>query len=282
MTRQPLDKIIIKKLFNTQKGKNFHRRGLQENISEIKMSFNDHSIRFNPHDSIGARIYSFGAHTRKSIDDALFLLNSKRFFKKKSNCVEFGSNIGTHTIYMHLQKIFKKIYAIEPEENNHNLLIQNLMDNKLLNNSVVLKLAISNFNGKVKLFKDDYNSGAHTLLSKNKKQNFEIVEAVTPKELFKIYKIKNIDFAFFDIEGMELLVIPDFIREINKNIPIFFEFNPHLYNQVEITNFCNFLDQTYKNFIFYQDSKKQFVKIKLKNIHEVLKLDFENCDILAF
>ena len=27
MTQQALDKIIIKKLFNTLKGKNFHRRG---------------------------------------------------------------------------------------------------------------------------------------------------------------------------------------------------------------------------------------------------------------
>ena len=75
MTPQPLDKIIIKTLFNTKRGKNFHRRGLQDNISEIKMCFQDHSIRFNPHDSIGARIYSLGVHTRKPIDDALILLN---------------------------------------------------------------------------------------------------------------------------------------------------------------------------------------------------------------
>ena len=54
MTKEPLDKIIIKKIFNTKKGKNFHRRGLQDNISEIKMNFFDHSIRFNPHDSIGS------------------------------------------------------------------------------------------------------------------------------------------------------------------------------------------------------------------------------------
>ena len=100
--------------------------------------------------------------------------------------------------------------------------------------------------------------------------------------MFKIYKIKNIDFAFFDIEGMELKVIPDFIKEVNKNIPIFFEFTPNLYYQAEITNFCKFLDKTYNNFIFYQDTKKQFVKYQLKNIYEILKLNFENCDILAF
>ena len=282
MTQKALDKIIIKKLFNTLKGKNFHRRGLQENISEIKMCFHDHSIRFNPHDSIGARIYSLGVHTRKPIDDALILLNKKGFFKKTSNCIEFGSNIGTHTIYMHLQKLFKKIYAIEPDENNYNLLLQNLIDNKLLNKSEVLKFAISNISGAVKLFKDDNNSGAHTLLNKNKNKNYEIVQAITTKELFKNFKIKNIDFAFFDIEGMELVVIPDFIKEVNKNIPIFFEFAPTLYNKKEITNFCKFLDKTYNNFIFYQDTKKKFVKNELKNIHEILKLDFEHCDILAF
>ena len=68
MANSPLDKIIINKLFGTIKGKNFHRRGLQHNISEIKMNFLDHSVRFNPHDSIGARIYSSGTHTRKPID----------------------------------------------------------------------------------------------------------------------------------------------------------------------------------------------------------------------
>ena len=59
---------------------------------------------------------------------------------------------------------------------------------------------------------------------------------------------------------MELVVIPDFIKEVNKNIPIFFELAPTLYNKKEITNFCKFLDKTYNNFIFYQDTKKKFVK----------------------
>ena len=282
MTNEPLDKIIIKKIFNSKKGKNFHRRGLQDNISEIKINFFDHSIRFNPHDSIGARIYSYGAHTRNAIDDAIRLLNQKKILKKNSTCIEFGSNIGTHTIYMHLHKHFKEIYAIEPEENNYHLLLQNLKDNKLINKTKVLKFAISNISGEVKLFKDKKNSGAHSLLNTDEKQEYELIQSITPKQLFKKYKINNLGFAFFDIEGMEYSVIPDFIKEAKNNVPIFFEFTPHLYGKEDTSMFLNFLDKTYNHFVFYQDSKVKFTKKEVNNIYDILNFNFVQCDLLAY
>lgn len=282
MANSPLDKIIINKLFSTLKGKNFHRRGLQHNISEIKMNFLDHSVRFNPHDSIGARIYSYGTHTRKPIDDAINVLTKRKVLKNKSTCIEFGSNIGTHTIYMHLHKCFKKIYAIEPESNNNRLLLQNLKDNNLINKTKVLKLAISNVPGKVKLFKDNNNSGAHTLLNKDSGQEYELVEALTPQQLLQQYQINDLGFAFFDIEGMETKVITEFIKTIKTNLPIFFEFTPHLYNKQDTSNFISFLNKNYNNFIFYQESKIKFTREEFKNIKDLLKLNFEQCDILAY
>ena len=282
MANSPLDKIIINKLFGTLKGKNFHRRGLQYNISEIKMNFLDHSVRFNPHDSIGARIYSYGTHTRKPIDDAINLLIKRKVLKNKSTCIEFGSNIGTHTIYMHLHKCFKKIYAIEPESNNNRLLLQNLKDNNLINKTKVLKLAISNVPGNVKLFKDNNNSGAHTLLNKVPGQEYELVEALTPQQLLQQYQINDLGFAFFDIEGMEIKVIPEFIKTIKTNLPIFFEYTPHLYNKQDTSNFISFLDKNYNNFIFYQESKIKFAREKFKSINDLLNLNFEQCDILAY
>lgn len=282
MPNPPLDKIIINKLFSTLKGKNFHRRGLQHNISEIKMNFLDHSVRFNPHDSIGARIYSYGNHTRKPIDDALNLLIKRKVLKNKSSCIEFGSNIGTHTIYMHLHKCFKKIYAIEPESNNNRLLLQNLKDNDLISKTKVLKLAISNAPGNVKLFKDNNNSGAHTILNKGSGQEYELVKALTPQQLLQQYKINNLGFAFFDIEGMETQVIPEFIKTIKTNLPIFFEFTPHLYNKQDTSSFISFLDKNYNNFIFYQDSKTKFIREEFKSIDDLLNLNFEQCDILAY
>ena len=282
MANSPLDIIIINKLFGTLKGKNFHRRGLQYNISEIKMNFLDHSVRFNPHDSIGARIYSYGTHTRKPIDDAINLLIKRKVLKNKSTCIEFGSNIGTHTIYMHLHKCFKKIYAIEPESNNNRLLLQNLKDNNLINKTKVLKLAISNVPGNVKLFKDNNNSGAHTLLNKVPGQEYELVEALTPQQLLQQYQINDLGFAFFDIEGMEIKVIPEFIKTIKTNLPIFFEYTPHLYNKQDTSNFISFLDKNYNNFIFYQESKIKFAREKFKSINDLLNLNFEQCDILAY
>ena len=282
MANSPLDKIIINNLFGTLKGKNFHRRGLQYNISEIKMNFLDHSVRFNPHDSIGARIYSYGTHTRKPIDDAINLLIKRKVLKNKSTCIEFGSNIGTHTIYMHLHKCFKKIYAIEPESNNNRLLLQNLKDNNLINKTKVLKLAISNVPGNVKLFKDNNNSGAHTLLNKVPGQEYELVEALTPQQLLQQYQINDLGFAFFDIEGMEIKVIPEFIKTIKTNLPIFFEYTPHLYNKQDTSNFISFLDKNYNNFIFYQESKIKFAREKFKSINDLLNLNFEQCDILAY
>ena len=98
---------------------------------------------------------------------------------------------------MHLHKCFKKIYAIEPEFNNNRLLLQNLKDNNLIKKTKVLKLAISNVPGNVKLFKDNKNSGAHSLLNKNLDQEYELVEALTPQQSLKQYQIDDLGFTFF-------------------------------------------------------------------------------------
>ena len=75
---------------------------------------------------------------------------------------------------------------------------------------------------------------------------------------------------------------PDFIKEAKNNVPIFFEFTPHLYGKEDTSMFLNFLDKTYNHFVFYQDSKVKFTKRHINNIYDVLNLNFVQCDLLAY
>ena len=65
------------------------------------------------------------------------------------NIIEVGSNIGTHTIPLakHVSK-GGLVYAIEPQHQNHKLLLKNIKDNGL-DNIKILKVAISSKEGKM-------------------------------------------------------------------------------------------------------------------------------------
>tara|TARA_A100000164_G_C21900853_1_gene770429 strand:+ start:517 stop:1368 length:852 start_codon:yes stop_codon:yes gene_type:complete len=282
INKDPIDKRIIKKIFNSTKGKNFHRRALQSNISEIKMRLNDHMIRFNPHDPIGARIYTYGSHTRKSIDYAINLLKQKDKLLNNHNCVELGGNIGTHTIYMHLHNIFKKIYVVEPEKTNFDLLTRNIFENNLENKTSLINAAISLKSTKLKLYIDKNNSGAHSLVVKQNKNSFQVVDALSPNLLFKKYNIKNVGFIFLDIEGLEIDIILELLQIVDKNIPIYFEFIPEFSSRSKVQKFFKIIADRYNNLIFFKETKSDFFTKSYTNFNELFNLKFKQCDLLIY
>ena len=67
----------------------------------------------------------------------------KQLLPDNDNIIEIGSNIGTHTIPLAKQVLNGGlVYAIEPQPQNHKLLLENIKDNEI-KNVKVLKLAIS-------------------------------------------------------------------------------------------------------------------------------------------
>ena len=71
----------------------------------------------------------------------------KGLVPKNEVIIEIGSNIGTHTVPLakHLSN-GGKIYAFEPQSQNHKLLMQNIKDNSI-ENVKISKIAISSKEG---------------------------------------------------------------------------------------------------------------------------------------
>ena len=71
----------------------------------------------------------------------------KQLLTDNENIIEVGSNIGTHTIPLAKQVSNGGfVYAIEPQHQNHKLLLENIKNNEL-KNVKVLKIAISSKEG---------------------------------------------------------------------------------------------------------------------------------------
>jgi|TARA_Y100000310_G_scaffold343555_2_gene451783 FkbM family methyltransferase len=98
-----------------------------------------------------------------------------------------------------------KIYAIEPEKDNFDVLSKNIDLNKLKNVKLI-KIALRKKKGKVKLYGggNNQNFGGFSLISKNK--NFEMVKVDTFDNLFK-NKVKNIDLIKIDVKMGEVDIL---------------------------------------------------------------------------
>jgi len=136
------------------------------------------------------------------------------FFRKnvsKEDIVfDIGAHIGIHTI--HLAKIAKFVYAIEPEPNNLKLLIKNIFTNNVEKKVSVLPYAISSTDNLVNFHVSSKSTGAHRILSKNEdsidRETILKVQAYTLDTLlFNILRIDHVDVIKIDVEGHELEVI---------------------------------------------------------------------------
>ena len=133
-----------------------------------------------------------------------YLPSFKEINKKRvKNVVDLGANIGIFTLWA--SKIFnpKIIYAVEPEQENFNLLTQCIELNKL-KGVTAIKKAIYKRNEKVGFEKKGLNRAMHKI---KEGDNNLLVRGVTFKKLISENGIKNIDYLKIDIEGSERYVL---------------------------------------------------------------------------
>lgn len=123
-------------------------------------------------------------------------------FGNASIIVDGGAHIGCASIWFSLRYPESKIYAIEPDVNNYNVLISNSM---LYPNIIPLKYGLWNKrtflevndkkdNWSYTVFEVDYNSG---------------LEAIGINELMNLFNIHSIDILKVDIEGSEVELFQD-------------------------------------------------------------------------
>jgi FkbM family methyltransferase len=146
--------------------------------------------------------------------------------------VDIGANIGYYTlIAAKLTKDNGKVYSFEPEPNNFQLLSKNIAVNGYKNCTPIQK-ALSDKAGRIKLFLNITNLGAHSFINDEKKNRSggEVdVQTITLDDYFENeVKSNKIDFIKMDAEGAEGLVISGAKRLLAENdVKILMEFWPN-------------------------------------------------------
>tara|TARA_B100000989_G_scaffold132491_1_gene98394 strand:- start:929 stop:1756 length:828 start_codon:yes stop_codon:yes gene_type:complete len=143
------------------------------------------------------------------------------------NIIEVGSNIGTHTIPLAKQvSNGGLVYAIEPQYQNHKLLLKNIKDNDLKNVEII-KVAISSKQGEAYMNTFDENVTSNYGDSKIFNSNFENAESVPVKTLDQLFynevrEKKSIKLIKCDAQGQELNIILGSRKIIDMHKPFLY------------------------------------------------------------
>lgn len=146
-----------------------------------------------------------------------------RFFTPQPGnvVVDAGAHIGVYTLKAAKEVGNRgRVIAIEPEDENYKLLIKNIRINKHQNVTPV-KVALSNFEGKAKLFLKA-RSRSHSLIGKTWVTPIVDVTETAVTTLDKLLDrldIKKVDILKINVEGAELKVLKGSIEFLsNKRI----------------------------------------------------------------
>jgi len=153
--------------------------------------------------------------------------------KKGDVVLDIGANIGYYTlIFAKLVGDNGKVFAFEPEPNNFALLKKNVEINGY-HNVVLIEKAVSNKNGKTRLYLAKENLGDHRIYESEViiGRNSIEIDTVRLDDYFKDYEEK-IDFIKMDIQGAEPAAFEGMIRLLEKKHPkLLTEFWPGGLNQ---------------------------------------------------
>ena len=163
----------------------------------------------------------------------------KKAVREKDIIVDLGANIGYFTLLAaRLTGKEGKVYSFEPEPKNYSYLIKNIKLNNY-DNVLAMQEAVSDKNGRIKLYICEHDTGHHTINQyggiKNYKPNtdnkeiFIEIDTVTLDDFLRD-KEKTVDVIKMDIEGAEMLALSGMEQTIkqNQNIKMFIEFFPLL------------------------------------------------------
>lgn len=130
--------------------------------------------------------------------------------------IDVGANIGKYSIYAgHLVGKEGKIISIEPSLEPSELLKKSIKENHLQDVVTLIHVAISNKNGKQKLYFSDtkpINSLLYQL-----SQNYVEVQTLTLDSLVEKLKLKKVDWMKVDVEGVEYEVLEGAKNTLKNN-----------------------------------------------------------------
>lgn len=181
--------------------------------------------------------------------------------KPDSIILDVGANIGYYSLLA--AKVVDvdvgKIYAIEPERRNYELLQKNI-ESSSYSSIVPFKLAIGKEDGNAELFLSTTNKGDHQLYFSSGRE-MQVVDAVTLDSFIKQEGIRPTVIKI-DTQGYDYLVLKGGLEYINNTpgLLVFTEFWDHGNRNANVDSrqYFDFLQQTFSQ-VLYIDEDKQDV-----------------------
>lgn len=154
------------------------------------------------------------------------------FLKKHLLPGDIALDIGAHIGYYSLifaDKVGKsgKVYAFEPDPENHAILSKNIKINGFLNIQAINK-AVLDKSGALNLYKSNSNSGDHRVYDPGEQRKIIEAQAIKIDDLFADSNVA-IKLIKMDIQGAEYFAVNGMISTINKsrNLILCAEFWPY-------------------------------------------------------
>lgn len=159
----------------------------------------------------------------------------ERYVRKGDVVVDLGANVGYYTLIA--AKIVGdkgKVYAFEPEAMNLSFIKKSVEINGY-KNVVCEKKAISDKDGKIKLFVNKYQPGVHNIIGVGNGRDCVEVDTVRLDTYFRDKNVK-IDVIKIDIEGAEGIAFEGMkdVLNSNKEIKILTEFSIVLLSKTRV------------------------------------------------
>jgi FkbM family methyltransferase len=126
--------------------------------------------------------------------------------------IDIGANIGTFSLAAGRAAPRGRVFAFEPNAENYTLLLANLKLNNM-HNVVPTHAAVAGTTGSVRLY-NNAQGGFHSVLTDRAQdlERYELVQALSLKEIFDAHAVERCDFLKLDCEGAEY--------DILSNLPV--------------------------------------------------------------
>jgi protein O-GlcNAc transferase len=192
-----------------------------ENKITVKHQNKSSDIYLHP---VGETVSDHIRHT-KAFFEQNFLMFIEANYKKQSEILDIGANIGNHSLFFAKYLDCTKVHMFEPVQKNIELCKKNV--NEFSDKCILYDIALSDKSGHMTLYNSQKeNFGGFSLHSYSNGSSFLIEENIKVETLDS-FNLNNISMIKMDVENHENEVLAGARQTILRNKPIIFIENLH-------------------------------------------------------
>lgn len=187
----------------------------------------------------------------------------RKFGKREVIIIDAGANIGLFSRLLLKENPMSKIYAIEPEENNYQLLNENTKKY----NAEILKGGIWSHDCQLKVITRNTGDWGFAVEEINEKNDSASINAVSINSLIEKYNLKQIDLLKMDVEGSEYEIFnSDSLEWLDICSAIVIETHDHIIKGSDALVNKILLEKGFRKFTY--EENQLFVKTEKGNANE--------------